>query len=110
MLQFDHKEYWQARYAVSAEPFEWYQDYVALAPVLQQHVSKADRVLHVGVGTSTVQESMAEDGYQHIVNVDYSGECIDLMQRHWDARSGCVSRRANACELSRRRLHGYSRG
>ena len=86
-VQFDHREFWAAWYKENTKPREWYiQKYAALRPVLRQHCRHSDRVLHVGVGTSTLQEDMAADGYQHIVNVDYSAECIALMEQRWEDR------------------------
>lgn len=42
-------------------------------------------LVQVGVGTSSLQEDMAKDGYKRILNVDYSETVIDHMkERHRD--------------------------
>ena len=94
-LQFDYKEYWQARYQTSPQVFEWYATYRALRPLLSSYLKKDDNIMHVGMGTSMLHEEMAADGYQHIVNTDYSPECVEVMQRRWQQR--CASLRED-CE------------
>lgn len=101
-VQFDHSEYWSDRYARDAAPFEWYRGYEDLAPVLNRTVAKTARVLHAGVGTSMLHESMADDGYRHIENVDYSAEAIACVQRRWQERCATWAvagwrRRLSAC-------------
>jgi hypothetical protein len=105
-LQFDHKEYWQARFYSNPEPFEWYRDFEALQPVLSRAIDVWDRVLHVGVGTSTVQESMAQAGYQRIVNVDYCSECATAMHEHW--QQGCAPASVTCLPHIQSALSSYS--
>ena len=64
--------------------FEWYKSYEALRDILLTHFDPACPLLHVGVGSSLLQESMVEqDGFSRIVNTDFSPVCIEMMkQRH----------------------------
>lgn len=86
VLQFDHRLYWDERYKTETAAFEWYRSYDSLKDVLATTIPKAASILQVGVGTSTLQETMAEDGYTSIVNVDYSPVCIAIMQHRQKTR------------------------
>jgi alkanesulfonate monooxygenase SsuD/methylene tetrahydromethanopterin reductase-like flavin-dependent oxidoreductase (luciferase family) len=49
-------------------------------------VERTDRVLHIGVGTSSLHENMVDDGYLHLDNLDYAKEAIDSVKARWNAR------------------------
>ncbi|CAM8996417.1 unnamed protein product [Rhodiola kirilowii] len=83
---YGEKEYWNKRYASESGPFDWYQKYSALAPLLQFYIPTRSRVLVVGCGNSAFSEGMVEDGYEDVVNVDISSVVIEAMQRK---HSGC---------------------
>lgn len=57
-----------ARYQREPAQFEWFFGHTALRRILRAHVSKKKPVLHVGCGTSNLQEGMAKSGYT-VVNV-----------------------------------------
>lgn len=86
-LQFDHRLYWDERYKTEGASFEWYRTWDSLRPVLAATLAKATRILQVGVGTSTLQEDMVQEGYESIMNVDYSHVCIAIMQERQASRS-----------------------
>jgi hypothetical protein len=44
--------YWDERYRKEAGPFDWYQKYPALAPLLRLYVRPHQRLLLVGCGNS----------------------------------------------------------
>jgi hypothetical protein len=44
--------YWDERYRKEAGPFDWYQRYPALAPLLSVYVAQHHRLLLVGCGNS----------------------------------------------------------
>ncbi|KAL6900890.1 hypothetical protein ACP4OV_005566 [Aristida adscensionis] len=83
--------YWDERYRKEAGPFDWYQKYAALAPLLRLYLATHHRLLLVGCGNSgesvnpaapqpaspgpprgVFGENMVDDGYQDIVNIDIS--------------------------------------
>jgi EEF1A lysine methyltransferase 4 len=44
--------YWDERYRKEAGPFDWYQKYPALAPLLRLYLAPHQRLLLVGCGNS----------------------------------------------------------
>lgn len=80
MPQYGEATYWDERYTREPGMFEWYQGYTGLKEILQKHVSTTADILHVGVGTSRLQEDMVrQGGYKGVVNVDSSSVAIDLL-------------------------------
>ena len=85
MADYGSVEYWDARYKrEGGEPFEWYQTYDALKPLLGQYLSKGQRVLVLGCGNSSLAAQLAEDREPaEVVAVDFSAVVIDQMrERH----------------------------
>ncbi|KAJ2330860.1 hypothetical protein GGI00_003513, partial [Coemansia sp. RSA 2681] len=77
------KEYWQQRYRQEeAVTFDWFKTYKDLEPLLSKHIDSKDvRILMLGCGNSTLSSDMYDDGYQNIVNVDYSDVVIEQMRQ-----------------------------
>uniref|UniRef100_A0A7N1A5G4 Methyltransferase type 11 domain-containing protein n=1 Tax=Kalanchoe fedtschenkoi TaxID=63787 RepID=A0A7N1A5G4_KALFE len=80
---YGEPEYWDKRYASESGPFDWYQKYSALAPLLRLYIPTRSRVLVVGCGNSAFSEGMVKDGYEEVVNVDVSSVVIEAMQRKY---------------------------
>ncbi|KAK8704112.1 hypothetical protein V6N13_047745 [Hibiscus sabdariffa] len=79
--------YWDNRYAHEPAPFDWYQKYSALAPLIRLYVPhRHQRVLVVGCGNSVFSEDMVNDGYEDVVNVDISNVVIEAMQAKYSNR------------------------
>ncbi|XP_024522994.1 EEF1A lysine methyltransferase 4 [Selaginella moellendorffii] len=79
--RYGEEEYWNKRYAEEAfMTFDWYQRYADLQPILKKHIPKSARVLMAGCGNAVMSEDMVSDGYQNIVNVDYSSVLINALQ------------------------------
>ena len=57
-----------ARYQREPALFEWFFGHTALRRIIRTYISKKKTVLHIGCGTSNLQEGMARSGYS-IVNV-----------------------------------------
>ncbi|TVU05069.1 hypothetical protein EJB05_48219 [Eragrostis curvula] len=75
--------YWDERYRKEAGPFDWYQKYPALAPLLRLYVATHQRLLLVGCGNSVFGENMVDDGYLDVVNIDISSVVIDQMKKKY---------------------------
>lgn len=68
MPPYGECDYWDERYTREPAAFDWYQGYSGLSAILR-HVFPLDAsLLHLGVGSSRLQEEMARAGWQHIVN------------------------------------------
>lgn len=80
---YGEPSYWDNRYNQEESPFDWYQNYSALAPLLSTFLSPTNRVLVIGCGNSTFSEGMADDGYEDIVNIDISNVVIEAMQKKY---------------------------
>lgn len=76
-------EYWDGRYnADLSSPFEWIKTYADISGIVEE-ATRADRtchILNVGCGNSLITESMYDDGYHNIVNIDVSSVVIEQMQ------------------------------
>lgn len=79
MPQYGEADYWEKRYTREPAAFDWYQGYQGLKYVLHQYLPLPGKLLHVGVGTSRLQEDMVKNGYQHIMNIDLSSVAIAHM-------------------------------
>mmetsp|Transcript_30296 Transcript_30296/g.58235 ORF Transcript_30296/g.58235 Transcript_30296/m.58235 type:complete len:271 (-) Transcript_30296:131-943(-) len=87
MHPYATQEYWDQRYAERREEdgncktFEWYLRWDKLAPIMHKLLQPADRILHVGSGSSTLSEHMYTAGYTNAVNIDCSKTIIEAMRR-----------------------------
>ncbi|KAG2436046.1 hypothetical protein HYH02_011757 [Chlamydomonas schloesseri] len=79
MPQYGECEYWDERYSREPAAFDWYQGFGGLSAILRHVFPLDSSLLHVGVGSSRLQEEMARAGWRHIVNVDYSKVVIKHM-------------------------------
>ena len=61
---------------------------MALKELIAKYVKQSDRVLNIGCGNSRLSEEMYEDGYKHIVNIDFSPICIAAMKDKYKGREG----------------------
>ena len=89
---YGSKSYWDARYgapdAVVGENLrkgetnnEWYVGWRVLRPYALDYAARSHRVLLLGIGTSTLGEDMASDGFARVTAVDYSEPAVRLMRR-----------------------------
>eukprot|EP00877_Chromochloris_zofingiensis_P004049 jgi/Chrzof1/13645/Cz08g06020.t1 len=80
MPQYGEPSYWEERYAREPSAFDWYQDYTGLKPLIHKYLHAQDHILHVGVGTSRLQEALVKQGgYRHITNMDISEVVVSQM-------------------------------
>ncbi|XP_010270938.1 PREDICTED: methyltransferase-like protein 13 [Nelumbo nucifera] len=80
---YGEPSYWDDRYTQDTGPFDWYQKYPALAPLLNFYVPRDHRTLVVGCGNSAFSEGMVNDGYEDVINIDISSVVIEAMQKKY---------------------------
>lgn len=110
---YSEQWYWDERYTNESEPFDWYQKYSSLAPLINLYVPhRNQRVLIVGCGNSGLQikknsfrffwirfdfscfeifnaafsQGMVDDGYEDVVSIDISSVVIDTMIKKYSDR------------------------
>ena len=92
MDQYGNKEYWDDRYKLDTQPFEWYQDYSALKPLLSKELQKlqtpSPRILVIGCGNSRLSEQLHNDCHRQIINIDISSVCINQMKEKYTDYKG----------------------
>jgi len=78
--EFLEKSYWDKFFnklkKSSDEFFEWYGEYKDFSSILHQSVTKEDKILNIGCGKSLLSEQMYDNGYENIVNIDFSDKVI----------------------------------
>jgi ubiquinone/menaquinone biosynthesis C-methylase UbiE len=79
-LSFGDPKFWRAFYAKREGHFEWFCEYSKCQPALKRHIDVADRVLHVGCGTSALGSALTADGFPSIVNIDLDPDAIARMR------------------------------
>jgi len=87
--EYHAKEYWDARYSDQGDDatFDWYYDYECIKEAIQQFLRFNSTILNIGCGNSSISESLYDDGYKRITNIDFSGVCIASMKnRNREAR------------------------
>ncbi|CAH2053478.1 unnamed protein product [Thlaspi arvense] len=84
---YSEQWYWDDRYTNESEPFDWYQKYSSLAPLINLYVPRRNHpVLVIGCGNSVFSEDMVDDGYEDVVNIDISSVVIDAMNNKYSNR------------------------
>ncbi|KAL5014587.1 hypothetical protein ScPMuIL_008857 [Solemya velum] len=77
------QEYWDERYK-SEKSFEWFAGYSSFKTFIKADVQPSDKILVLGCGNSQMSYDMYQDGYQNIVNVDYSPVVIETMREEYE--------------------------
>lgn len=72
VAQYGRVQFWDARYAEEIEPFEWYYPYNYFRDIIVENAPRDKRIMVAGVGSSTMAEDLAADGYTDIVAQDIS--------------------------------------
>ena len=79
---YSEQWYWDERYTNESDPFDWYQNYTSLAPLINLYVPRRTHpVLVIGCGNSAFSEGMVDDGYEDVVSIDISSVVIDAMNK-----------------------------
>lgn len=80
---FDKREYWHSRFATETR-FEWLVASEVFMSTLDPYLSRLDtssRILHVGFGTSDLQNHLRERGFLNVTNLDFEPLAIQRGQQ-----------------------------
>lgn len=75
-INYGNSVYWEKKYKESVETFDWLDGYSTLKPIIQKAVPVDSRILYVGCGSSSLPDSMYDDGWTNITCIDFSKEII----------------------------------
>ncbi|KAG6731449.1 hypothetical protein I3842_01G129800 [Carya illinoinensis] len=95
--------YWDKRYAHESGPFDWYQKYSSLAPLINLYIPRSHRhhrILVVGCGNSAFSEGMVDDGYAEVVNIDISTVVTEAMQKKYSNRPQLIYMKMDVRDMS----------
>jgi ubiquinone/menaquinone biosynthesis C-methylase UbiE len=87
---FSTQQYWDEKYTEKETIFDWLEDYTELQPYITSHLTPHQRILIPGCGNSSLSENMYQNGFSHLVNIDFSPIVIDQMSRRSPALSWIV--------------------
>ncbi|GKU02810.1 methyltransferase 13 [Fusarium langsethiae] len=77
---FEKQSYWHERFA-SEKAFEWLLPSAEFTSLIEPALDRLDpdtaRILHIGFGTSDLQNHFRARGFRHVLNVDYEPLAID---------------------------------
>ncbi|CAJ1333342.1 unnamed protein product [Effrenium voratum] len=96
----DGPEYWDLRYKVDSEPFDWLRDFSELKAHIEACCPRSGDILNVGCGNSLLSEEMYDDGYHNIVNIDCSSVVIALMKERNASRPSMAWQEMDALEMT----------
>ena len=80
---YQNAEYWDNRYSSRPEPFDWLQTLPALQTLLFKYINKNDNILHIGCGNSRLPETLSDEGYEKITNIDFSQKVIEQISERY---------------------------
>lgn len=80
LAQYGKVHFWDHRYTKDTEPFDWYYGYDKYKDLINEFISKDQRVMIAGCGNGHFIEDMADDGYDVLVGIDISRVVISQME------------------------------
>jgi ubiquinone/menaquinone biosynthesis C-methylase UbiE len=78
--EFHSKKYWDDFFKKRNEAFEWYGNYNEFSLFLLEEILKEDKLLVIGCGNSNISSKLYENGYENIINLDFSSTVINEMK------------------------------
>ena len=74
---YNEIDYWNTRYEREPEPYDWYQTWERLKPIVLPVINGRQKALDVGCGSSTLCSDILEDGFEHVIGYDASSVVIE---------------------------------
>jgi SAM-dependent methyltransferase len=77
---YGNAKYWDERYALCPEPFDWYQSWSQLEPLIGPFFDRDELVLNIGCGNAPMSIDLG-DFFETVVNIDISPVVIGQMEQ-----------------------------
>ncbi|OHS99092.1 hypothetical protein TRFO_34588 [Tritrichomonas foetus] len=71
--------YWDERYEICTDPFDWYRKWSVLEKTLKPLFNGDEIVLNIGCGNSEMSADMQKSTFQTVVSIDISSVVIEQM-------------------------------
>jgi ubiquinone/menaquinone biosynthesis C-methylase UbiE len=73
---YSEASYWNSRYEREPEPFDWYQSWSRIKPIVLPLIPRRGSALDLGCGNSPMTAELLEDGFGEVVGFDISSVVI----------------------------------
>jgi EEF1A lysine methyltransferase 4 len=93
------KEYWDERFQ-KEETYDWLLTYQQIKSSILQFLRPDHKILIIGCGNSTFSADLYDDGFQNIVNIDFSKIVIDRMAEANQSRPHMTWLEMDMCDLT----------
>lgn len=80
VAQYGRIQFWDERYLVDSEPFEWFHGYDYYREVITDNIEPDRRIMVAGCGTSNMPEDLINDGFTNVVGQDISRVAIKMQE------------------------------
>jgi SAM-dependent methyltransferase len=70
--QYGRVQFWDERYLVETEPFEWYHGFEYYRDPILDNIEFDKKIIVAGCGTSNMPEDLVADGYTNVIAQDIS--------------------------------------
>lgn len=80
----DYKEHWNQAYeGKETEQLGWYEDISqpSLDLIKECNIEKHARIINIGAGTSTLTDSLMDDGFSNIIVTDISNSALEILRK-----------------------------
>jgi EEF1A lysine methyltransferase 4 len=94
VAQYGRVQFWDDRYLVESEPFEWYHPYDYYRDAIMDSIKLESKVMVAGCGTSNMPEDLVADGYQNVTAQDISRIAIEQQKvrcKHLSENIKCIT-------------------
>ncbi|GMT31125.1 hypothetical protein PFISCL1PPCAC_22422 [Pristionchus fissidentatus] len=80
--QYAERDYWESRFEKESH-YEWLAGFDSYKEVLLKYINPAQRILHIGCGSSDLSMRLYELGFTNIANVDFSETLIASRKKEY---------------------------
>lgn len=95
---YKKKEYWDERFQTE-ESYDWLLTYPNVKPSISHILQPNHKILIVGCGNSSFSADLYDDGFQNIVNIDFSEVVIKRMAEMNSSRTKMTWLEMDMCQL-----------